>query len=153
MRAAELDLAEPAYAAAVALERAHPDHVDFTSGRRGVQAQARAMAGNVVLNRKWIAETYVDTPASRMLQAWVDGHPQATTALAIEQGFSILMTSWSPTLRGELSKHFSGLAFDVRPLPPGPIANAVKATIRKLPGLVKFLEREGGLVRWHCQFA
>jgi len=30
---------------------------------------------------------------------------------------------------------------------------SIKATIRKLPGLGKFLDHEGGLVRWHVQMA
>ena len=51
-----------------------------------------------------------------------------------------------------MSKHFSGEAFDVQPV-PGSKGEAIKAAIRKLPGLVKFLEAEGGLVRWHAQFA
>jgi hypothetical protein len=29
---------------------------------------------------------------------------------------------------------------------------AIRATIASLPGLVKFIDREGGLERWHVQF-
>ena len=31
-------------------------------------------------------------------------------------------------------------------------AEAIKKTIRGLDGLDKFLDKEGGLVRWHAQF-
>lgn len=151
MRIEGLNLAEPALSAAKALLAAHPDVV-FTSGRRSVPDQARAMAQNVVRNRKWIAQTYVPTPASRSLQAWVDAHSTANQ-VQIEGGLAAIMAAWSDDKRAELSKHFSGHAFDVLPLPAGPHADAVKASIRALPGLTKFLEREGGLVRWHAQFA
>jgi hypothetical protein len=31
-------------------------------------------------------------------------------------------------------------------------ADAIKKSIRELEGIGKFLEKEGGLVRWHAQF-
>src|SRR5947209_19090308 len=37
--------------------------VRFTSGRRDIAQQAHAMAGHVVHNRRWIAETYTSTHA------------------------------------------------------------------------------------------
>jgi hypothetical protein len=49
-----------------------------------------------------------------------------------------------------MSRHLSGDAFDVQPVEDN--ADAIKQTIRKLPGLQLFLDREGGLVRWHAQF-
>ena len=51
---------------------------------------------------------------------------------------------------GRFSKHLSGEAFDVQPVEKD--ADAIKKTIRGLPGLDKFLDTEGGLVRWHAQF-
>ena len=42
----------------------------------------------------------------------------------------------------------SGLAFDVQPVTED--ADAIKKSIRALAGLDKFLEMEGGLVRWHA---
>jgi hypothetical protein len=51
---------------------------------------------------------------------------------------------------GKVSKHLSGDAFDVQPVDIN--AEAIKATIRGLAGLDKFLDKEGGLVRWHAQF-
>lgn len=146
-----LGLTGNALAGAQALEAKFPG-LQFTSGRRAVPDQARAMAGNIVLNRKWIGETYVDTLASRALQHWVDTNPQAKTAVAIAAGLTAVMTPWGDAMKALLSKHFSGQAFDLQPLAQGALANAVIAFIHTLPGLDKFLTREGGLIRWHLQF-
>ena len=51
---------------------------------------------------------------------------------------------------GSFSRHLSGMAFDVQPVTVD--ADAIKKSIRALAGLDKFLEMEGGLVRWHAQF-
>ena len=58
-----LNLRGAARRAAYALKKVHPA-VKFTSGRRGKEDQARAMASNVVSNRKWIEQTYRATPIS-----------------------------------------------------------------------------------------
>jgi hypothetical protein len=50
---------------------------------------------------------------------------------------------------GQISKHLTGDAFDVQPVTKN--ADAIKKSMRNLPG-AKFLEKEGGLVRWHVQF-
>jgi hypothetical protein len=50
----------------------------------------------------------------------------------------------------QISKHLSGEAFDVQPVKKD--ASKIKKTIRGLKGLTKFLDKEGGLVRWHAQF-
>lgn len=146
-----LKLAPVAKAAAIALRTQFPS-VKFTSGRRAVADQARAMAQNMIKNRKWIAQTYVSTAESRSLQAEVDKLGPRATADAIEHALVAVMSKWSDKQKGAVSKHFSGEAFDVQPV-PGQQGEAIKASIRKLPGLVKFLEAEGGLVRWHAQFA
>lgn len=151
MKPEDLGLAEPARSAAVALHARFPE-VLFTSGRRGVADQARAMAQNVVSNRRWIEETYKPTAESRALQNWVDTHPTAASQDKIARGLAAVMVTWTDSQKGRLSKHFSGQAFDVHPV-PGDKGKAIKAHIRTLPGLTKFLEKEGGLVRWHAQFA
>jgi hypothetical protein len=147
----DLNLIEPALTGAKLLRHAHPAVV-FTSGRRKVEDQARAMAQNVARNRQWIVQTYVATAQRDQLQGWVNAHASATTVAAIQAGLQAIMQAWTPVQRGKLSKHFSGLAFDVQPMPAGSAADAVKAAIRALPRLDKFLEMEGGLVRWHAQF-
>jgi len=145
-----LELRATAKAAAYDLKAAHPDTV-FTSGRRTPQDQARAMSQNVVINRQWIAQTYRNGVAIRALQFWIDTHPQARTALELEAGLYEVMMQLTPSKLASISKHLSGDAFDVKPV-PDPAGAKVVTTIRSLGGLQKFLEREGGLVRWHAQF-
>jgi hypothetical protein len=144
-----LALAPVAEAAAYALKRLHPDVV-FTSGRRDKVAQARAMASNVVGNRQWIVETYLPSPVSAACQKWVDQHPEAVTQEAIQQGLISVFDSVGDAELGRISKHLSGEAFDVQPVAAN--AEAIKASIRGLEGLTKFLDRAGGLERWHAQF-
>jgi hypothetical protein len=145
----KLDLTPVARAAAYELRRLHPQ-VSFTSGRRDKEAQARAMASNVVKNRTWIVQTYRASAARTACQQWVDDHPEATTQAQIQAGLvSVFDTLGDAQLLG-LSAHLSGNAFDVQPVATG--GDAVKASIRRLPGLALFLDREGGLVRWHAEF-
>src|SRR5262245_44480412 len=146
----DLDLSPNAKRAADQLLAAHPN-VKFTSGRRDVADQARAMASNVVKKRKWILNTYKDTPQRKALQKWVDDHPEAKTQAAIAKGLASVMDDWSDAQKARLSKHFSGQAFDVQPV-AGAAGRAIKDTIRGLPKLNNFLEKEGGLVRWHADF-
>lgn len=150
MKAAQLNLRGHALAGALALEAQFPSVV-FTSGRRGVADQARAMAGNVVKNRAWISQTYRATAESQALQAAVTAAVGARAASEIEAVLFRVMSPWSDAQKARLSSHFSGDAFDVQPT-PGARGEAIKAVIRARPGLSKFLEREGGLIRWHAQF-
>lgn len=144
-----LRLGDVAARAARALLAAFPSVV-FTSGLRDKAAQARAMASNVVKNRQWIVQTYRDTVAARACQKWVDGHAEATTQAAIGAGLLGVLDGLTEAEVGGLSKHLSGAAFDVQPVTKD--ADAIKQAIRGLPGVTKFLEREGGLVRWHAEF-
>ena len=75
-----LDLAATARTAAYALKKAHPA-VEFTSGRRSKEDQARAMAGNVVDNRKWIEQTYASSTLRTQCQEWVDATTEIYTPL------------------------------------------------------------------------
>jgi hypothetical protein len=144
----ELDLVSYARAAAEALRKKHPQLV-FNSGRRNSQQQAHAMSGNVAANRRWIQQTYAKSAQSAELQAWVNSHPQAKTAQAIEAGLAGVMANWTDAQKRSLSQHFSGEAFDIQPLP----GNAeVIASIKALPRLHQFLQKEGGLVVWHAAF-
>ena len=142
----EMNLAPVAKNAATILQTKYPQ-LKFTSGRRTLFQQAHAMAGNVVFNRKWIGQTYL---AGAKLQQWVDKHPEARTVDAITAGLEQTMKAMAEVELLKISRHLTGKAFDVKPV----IANAaaIKADIRALPGLNKFLDKEGGLVRWHAQF-
>ena len=145
----KLALNETARKAAYDLKAKHPGIV-FTSGRRDKTDQARSMASNIVKNRKWIVQTYKPTPVSAACQKWIDDNPQATSSEAIKAGLlSVLNGFGDPDLR-KLSKHLSGDAFDVQPVTQN--ADKIKADIRALAGLDKFLDKEGGLIRWHAQF-
>jgi peptidoglycan hydrolase-like protein with peptidoglycan-binding domain len=144
-----LNLAEPARSAAYTIKRKHP-WVVFTSGRRDAARQASAMAGNVVHNRRWIAQTYAANPVSAAAQAWVDAHPEARTKQAIADGLLSVFRSFSPRDLGRLSHHMSGLAFDVKPVPSQ--ATAFWSTVRSLPGLRQHFDTEGGLTIWHVGF-
>jgi hypothetical protein len=142
----EMNLEPVAKNAATILQNKHPQ-LKFTSGRRTIFQQAHAMAGNVVFNRKWIGQTYL---AGAKLQQWVDKHPEAKTVDAITAGLEQTMKTMPEAELLKISRHLTGRAFDVKPVTAN--AAAIKADILKLPGLHKFLEKEGGLVRWHAQF-
>ena len=144
-----LSLGDTAKKAAYALKKAHPS-VTFTSGFRTKEDQARAMSGNVVSNRKWIQETYGQSTAREKCQKWVDDNPDAKTQKEIQDGLKSVMDSLTDSQLNLLSKHLSGAAFDVQPVTED--ADKIKATIKGLTGLTKFLDSEGGLVRWHAQF-
>jgi hypothetical protein len=144
----ELNLAPIAKNAATIIKSKHPE-LEFTSGRRDIRQQAHAMAGNIVAlhDRKWIGKTYL---AGTKLQAWVDSHPAAKTVDELTDGLQQTMNAMPEDERTKISRHLTGRAFDIRPITAN--AEAIKADIRSLPGLHKFLEREGGHVRWHAQF-
>jgi hypothetical protein len=143
-----LGLSAKAKKAAEELLKQFPD-IEFTSGKRDLGDQARAMSQNVVKNRKWIEQTYAKNKASEACQKWVDDNPDATKAGDIAKGLLKTLKDLGPAA-GQISKHLTGDAFDVQPVSKN--ASEIKAAIKKLPGLGKFLEKEGGLVRWHVQF-
>ncbi|CAN5198569.1 hypothetical protein BH10PSE6_BH10PSE6_38720 [soil metagenome] len=145
----KLSLRPIARAAAYELKRLRPEVV-FTSGRRDKAAQARAMAENCVGRTNWISETYASNKASQACQQWVWSNPQATGAQAIAAGLIATMNALSDTELGQMSRHLSGDAFDIQPIEPD--TGHIKEAIRALPGLRIFLDREGGLVRWHAEF-
>lgn len=145
---ASLKLSGTAKKAAEELLKAHPE-VTFTSGRRDMKEQADAMASNVIKNRVWIKQTYAASKASKECQKWVDDNPDAKTRAEIAAGLLKTLNGLG-TAAGQISSHLTGNAFDVQPVSKD--AAAIKATIRKLKGLRKFLEKEGGLIRWHAEF-
>lgn len=148
-----LDLATHAKACALLLCDSFPD-VKFTSGRRSIAQQAKAMAQNVVRNRRWIGETYRHGAS---LQGWIDRHPEVRAASQIEAGLLALMQNMKPEDLAKLSKHFTGMAFDLEPivdhqgLPTARGFEIVDFIRQHLQG-AKVLLREGGLVVWHVQF-
>lgn len=146
----EMLLAPIANVAAQSLLAQHPN-VIFTSGRRSLINQAFAMATNVVKNRKWIEQTYLPSMASCELQLFVDENPSSNGVQSLTLGLNSVLVRLPPDEAGKISKHLSGMAFDIQPV-TGPTRDAVIATIMELPGLDKFLQKEGGLDRFHLQF-
>ena len=147
----ELELSDKAKKAAQELKRAFPEIV-FTSGKRDTAGQASAMAENIVVsgNRNWIKETYAASTASTKLQKWVDENEKATTKNAITEGLEKTMDAMTESERRLISKHLTGDAFDVQPVEEN--ADKIKEAMKKLPGVTKFFDKEGNLVRWHAQF-
>src|SRR5262245_10484235 len=80
-----LNLLDAARAAAYALKALFPT-VQFTSGRRTLADQARAMAQNVAVKRNYIIGTYKPGRACSACQAWVDANPAVTTVVDITAG-------------------------------------------------------------------
>ena len=148
MKAKELGLIEPALSGAIELEFKFPG-INFTSGRRTMFSQAKAMAQNVLEDRNWIRVTYRSHPVTDACQAFVDAHPDATME-DLFNGFLGVMNSYTDAQLASWSHHLAGLAFDVEPETER--GDAIKTEIRNLPGLNLFLEREGNLLRWHAQF-
>src|SRR5260370_10890688 len=144
----ELQLEPVAEEAARLLQQKHPN-IEFTSGRRTIRQQAHAMAANIVLlkDRQWIGKTYL---AGSKLQKWVDDHPNAVTIDQITDGLEKTIDAMPETELLKISRHLTGRAFDIRPVTNN--AAMIESDIRTLPGLQKFLDKEGDHVRWHAQF-
>jgi hypothetical protein len=143
-------LAEPARSAAYQLITRYPA-VNFTSGRRTRAQQAHAMAVNTLHRVDWIAATYKPNKVSEACQRWVDLHPSAFNLEALTSGLLRVLNDYTDQDLTHLSRHLSGLAFDVQPL-PGQRGIQLQRAIRSLPHLERFLTNEGGLRRWHAQF-
>jgi hypothetical protein len=143
-----LKLSPQAKKAAELLLKQYPDIV-FTSGRRDLAGQARAMAGNVVKKRDWIEKTYASNDASKACQKWVDEHPEAKTQKQVAAVLLETLKRLGPKA-GQISRHLTGDAFDVQPVKKNP--NEVKKSIKELPGVKQFLDKEGGLEIWHVGF-
>ncbi len=150
MKVNQLGLRGTALQAAQDFERRYPDAV-FTSGRRGVADQARAMAQNVASNRQWIAETYKKPlcAAARALQDWVDRTPHANAVSDLTVGFVAILQTFSDDELGKLTCHLSGDAFDAQT--DGDLSKDafLQSLAAKYGG--KFLDKEGGLKRRHWQ--
>ena len=150
-----LGLNATAHAAAHELYRQCP-WVQFTSGRRSLAEQARAMACNAAVRRDFIARTYIH--GGEELQLVVNHHPEWETVEQLEHGlFAYMHDKMLPDRLSLLSRHMSGDAFDVLPLLGGSPVEREQAShtmhvIDRLPGLDKFLTHEAGLPRWHVQF-
>lgn len=129
-------------------------NVAFTSGRRTRQEQAWAMAQNVVIGgRKWVAKTYKASKVNKSIQSWIDKNPNAIAAHDIAIGITEVLSLYTDEELESLSKHFTGKAVDIQPV-DGSEGDFLLMSIRRLCADLggTFIDREGGLRRWHCQF-
>jgi hypothetical protein len=141
-----LDLEPQAEQAAVSLRQASPG-VIFTSGRRSLADQARAMASNVVGGggKNWVTNTYAHSAVRDAIQAWINKNwsQVKSNREAVATGILQILNANVPASYS-FSRHLTGLAFDVQP------GSTTEKAINALHG--HFIKNEGGLVRWHIDF-
>lgn len=130
-------------------------HVQWLSGRRDRQGQARAMAGHVLRDRQWIAKTYLQ---AAHLQTAVDFHPEAQTLEQLSTLLYDTMLGMSAEELAKVSTHFIGMAVDMAPMifgdgDPTPTGQAALQWMHDYPYTKRVLTREGGRIVWHwaCQ--
>jgi murein L,D-transpeptidase YcbB/YkuD len=113
------------------------------------------MATDVVLNAKWIKETYVDNAVSEACQKWVDEHEEEAKEVdSCAKGLLETLDSFSDDERRHISWHLSGDAFDCEPDGNDAHLKLLEEIVEESTasgGTAKFLSHEGGLTRWHVQ--
>ncbi len=138
--------------AAKEFAQAHPDAV-FTSGRRTKEEQASAMASHVAADHLWIVKTYRPSDAALLCQHWVTANPLAKSEPEIAAGLLSVLDGLTDEQCKQLSRHFEGKAFDVRPvggLHGSMMLATLRLVVKKYGGIL--LESEGGIRLWHAQF-
>lgn len=147
---------------AAQLVLSHHPTVVFTSGRRDVRGQARAMAVNTIrYGVGWLGQTYKNQDMVRSLEEWMEQHVDQTASekLLTEGFYQTLMDTQS----GQLAQfpHCRGDAFDIQ-CPryesgqiDEPATLRIQHTIEMLPielGLQLILTREGAHRIIHSQY-
>ena len=158
----EMHLAPNAKRAAQMVWETHPGIV-FTSGRRDVRGQARAMAENTIRHGVvWLNSTYKNQEMVQQLEDWMESNLDKTASLnQMTEGFYQTLVSMQA---GRLAQfpHCRGDAFDMQcpRFADGRIDEAsvslIRRTIEALPvelGLQLILTREGEHRIIHAQFA
>jgi hypothetical protein len=125
--------------------------VVYLSGRRDLDAQAHAMACQVVTDRRWIGKTYLH---AALLQTAVDFHPECVTVEQIQELLRQTMRGMSDDELAHVSDHLAGNAVDIMPMEDAdgqftPTGHAVYTWIHNCLDTKTFLMREGGKVIWH----
>ena len=157
-----MQLAPNARRAAQMLRETHPSIV-FTSGRRDMRGQARAMAENTIRHGVgWLNSTYKNKEMVEQLEDWMEANLDKTASKQqMTEGFYQTLVTLQA---GRLTQfpHCRGDAFDIQcpRFADGRIdelsVSAIKRTIEALPvelGLQLILTREGALRIIHAQFA
>ena len=146
----ELDLDPVMKYWAEELQRTFPDVV-FTSGRRNLEQQARAMAVNhIEAPESFLTRTY--THGKVFLAAVVDLPTEQQKRLDSVAGAIQSVLQENPDLL--VWAHRDGTCVDLLPMlnaekQPTKRGRQVIKWIRACPATVTFLEKEGGLDRWH----
>jgi hypothetical protein len=105
-----LDLQSDVADAARALKKKIPA-VHFTSGRRTLEEDSSAVAGNIVANRNYV-DIFVNSRPKRLIKKWVDDHPTATRQ-EITDALVAILEPMNETERSYWSLHLAGRAFDI----------------------------------------
>ncbi len=148
----ELDL-DPIMKSRAEELRAKCPWVIYTSGRRNLEQQARAMAQNHIADpQTYLVKTY--TQGKVFLASIVDMAPvdqrsieKVTNAIATVLKEQPNLLHW---------RHQDGTCVDIQPVEdafgePTEKGQEVIRFIRNCPDTVTFLTREGGLRRWHWE--
>ena len=122
----------------------------FSRGIRTLRTPCRDMAGNVHLNRMWILETYKASKPALAAHAWVMANKHVRAVGDIADGLEFVLRTFTPEELESLSRHMTGDAFDLKPRSvTGAMRDWLAEEAKKRGAL--FLDREGGLVRYHWQ--
>jgi len=133
-----LDLQSDVSDAAHALKAKIPA-VHFTSGRRTLEEDSAAVAGNIVANRNYV-DIFVDSRPKRLIKKWVDDHPTATKQ-EITDALVTILEPMNDTERSYWSLHLGGRAFDISQ------SSCTLADLQKV--FAQALQEE---THWHVQF-
>ena len=133
-----LDLQSDVSDAARALKAKIPA-VHFTSGRRTLEEDSAAVAGNIVANRNYV-DIFVDSRPKRLIKKWVDDHPTATKQ-EITDALVTILEPMNDTERSYWSLHLAGRAFDISQ------SSCTLADLQKV--FPQALQEE---THWHVQF-
>ncbi len=85
--------------------------VRFTSGRRSLEEDARAVAHNIVGNRNYM-DIFANSSSKTTIKTYVDAHKDADED-ELTKGIAELMGKMTATQRSWIAPHQSGRAFDV----------------------------------------
>src|SRR5438105_4354077 len=133
-----LDLQSDVADAARALKAKIPA-VHFSSGRRTLEEDSAAVAGNIVANRNYV-DIFVDSRPKRLIKKWVDDHPTATKQ-EITDALVTILEPMNDTERSYCSLHLGGRAFDISQ------SSWTLADLQKV--FAQALQEE---THWHVQF-